>query len=337
MQVLIQDAVKASTKALRGAGVPDGHAQLQVDLLLEADLRGRPSHGLMRLPRVVERISNGVADPLATGEHHWKGNLLEVDGRNGLGPVVACAALDAMSKRVADAGVAVAAVRNNNHLGMLAWYAERAAREGQILLAMCTSEALVHPWGGRKAMLGTNPLAIGVPTASGPFVLDMATSLVSMGQIHDYALKGKSIPSNWALDADGEPTTDAAAAKLGSIAPFGEAKGYALGLALEVLIASLTRSAVGRDVVGTLDSTKACNKGDVFVLIDRGARPEVDELVAIYLDAIRDTGKEGSNVSVPGDRAQATRTRHLTEGEITLSDDVWTRIQNYAGIVGMLN
>src|SRR5699024_10323592 len=142
-------------------------------------------------------------------------------------------ALDTAMKRAKETGVVVVAIGNNNHLGMLASYAEHCAKQGYILIGVSTSEALVHPWGGKHAMLGTNPLTIGVPTDSKPFVLDMATSLVSMGKIHDYAQKNKPLKPGWALDAYGQPTVDAEMAKQGSIAPFGEAKGYALGLAIE--------------------------------------------------------------------------------------------------------
>lgn len=330
MLVSMDEARAAAMLALERVGVSRPYAQLQVELLLEADLRGRASHGLMRLPRVIERLQNGVANPKTAGQHHWRGNLLEVDGEHGLGPVVAVTALEALEQRVQTQGVAVAAIRNNNHLGMLAWYAERVAARGLVLIAMCTSEALVHPWRGRKGMLGTNPVAIGIPTAKEPFVLDMATSLVSMGQIHDHALRGQSIPPNWALDAAGEPTTDAAAAKEGSIAPFGEAKGYALGLALEVLIASLTASAIGRDVVGTLDSDRHCNKGDVFILIDPQKRPAVLESMSRYLDDVRNSGAPESPVAVPGDRALASRRRRLSEG-ISLSENTWRAICEFAG------
>lgn len=329
MIVPVSTAITASRAALRNAGVPPASAQLQVDLLIEADLRGRASHGLMRLPRIVERIHNGVADPLTTGIHIWRGNFLEVDGQRGLGPVVACSALDAMVAASSRQGIAVAAIRNNNHLGMLAWYAQRVAIQGLVLIAASTSEALVHPWKGRKAMLGTNPLAIGVPTASEPFILDMATSLVSMGQIHDYALRGVALSPHWALNADGNPTTDASAAKQGSIAPFGEAKGYALGLALEVLVTCLTASAIGTEVVGTLDSHKVCNKGDVFIVIDPGRRPEVAQQISGYLDAVRASGATANAVAVPGDRAMASRQNSLESG-ISLADDVWIRIQSLA-------
>lgn len=329
MLVPINIARRAAHTALLRVGVGVEAAELQVDLLLEADLTGRPSHGLMRLPRIVERIRSGVAHPTATGLHHWVGSFLNVDGQDGLGPVVACTALDSLIDASRRGGISIAAIRNNNHLGMLAWYARRVATRGLVLIAASTSEALVHPWGGRRAMLGTNPLAIGIPTASEPFVFDMATSIVSMGQIHDHALRGVDIPAHWALDAHGNQTTDPKAARAGSIAPFGEAKGYALGLALEVLVTALAGSAIGTDVVGTLDSTHRCNKGDLFIVIDPQGGGHVGEQLQAYLDAVRASGAQGKPVAVPGDRSARARAESLASG-VSLADDVWSGIQAMA-------
>lgn len=328
-ELIMPDNVRSvAERALLNAAVPPQSAQLQVDLLLEAELAGRASHGLLRLPRLVERIRNGVASATARGVHSWRGALLEVDGENGLGPVVAMAALDAAAEKLAQNGVTAIAIRNNNHLGMLAWYANRMTARGMVLLAFSTSEALVHAWGGRTAMLGTNPVAIGVPTAGEPFVLDMATSLVSMGQIHDHAQRGQPLAEGWALDAQGNPTTDAEAAKSGSIAPFGDAKGYALGLAIEMLVTSLAGAAIGRDVVGTLDSTQVCNKGDLFVLVDPGRQPGVAERISAYLDLVRASGG-ATRVAVPGDRARAARARSRAEG-VRLPAPLWQRLQSLA-------
>lgn len=304
-----------------------GHSQTQVDLLMEAELRGVPSHGLLRLPRIITRIENGVVDPEAVGSHDWKREaFLSVDGENGLGPVVAQAAITALSERVQRTGVAVAAIRNSNHLGMLGWYAETAALAGHTMIALTTSEALVHPWGGRQAMLGTNPIAIGIPTDGEPFMMDTATSIVSMGEIHDHANRGARIPDHWALDAAGNATTDAAAAKLGAIAPFGQAKGYALGLAFELLVTSLAGSAIGTAVKGTLDDTEPCSKGDVFILID-GPRPDLKA----YLDAIRtaEPAEGFAGVLIPGERGRACRAQRLTDG-VPLADELWATITSLA-------
>jgi L-2-hydroxycarboxylate dehydrogenase (NAD+) len=320
------EARDTATRALSKVA-PADHAATQIDLLLEADLRGVPSHGMLRLPRIIARIASGATDPASSGTHAWRGEaFLAVDGGRGLGPVVAERAIAVLSERVRRTGVAVAAISNSNHIGMLGYYAEKAARAGSTMIALTTSEALVHPWGGRQAMLGTNPIAIGVPTGGEPFMMDTATSVVSMGEIHDHANRGVPIPDHWAVDADGNPTTDPVAARGGAIAPFGQAKGYALGLAFEMLVTSLSGSAIGRDVRGTLDDTSVCSKGDVFILLD-GPRPDLQA----YLDSIRTAEPAAGfdRVLVPGERGRATKRQRLIEG-VPIADEVWTRIQQLA-------
>lgn len=330
VKLAVAEVKRQGLAALRAAGVPADHAETQLSLLLDAELRGVYSHGLLRLPRVIERIHNQVCDPRTTGRGTWKGDALyEVDGGRGLGPVVACHALDALCERARTTGVALAAVRNCDHLGMLAWYAQKIADRGLILIALTVSEALVHPWGGSRAMLGTNPIAIGVPARPDAFVLDMATSLVSMGKIHDHANRGLPIPAGWAVDAAGRPTTDAEAAKKGAIAPFGGAKGYGLGLGFELLVTALAGSAIGTDVVGTLDSTEPCNKGDVFIVIQ--PRTPSSALIDDYLQALRasPTIDPDRPVRIPGDRGRKAQGLRK-QGEIEVDGGVWARIEQLA-------
>lgn len=315
--------------ALQRAGVPADHARLQADLLLEAELRGVPSHGLLRISRIVSRLNNGVSDPKATGLHRWESDaFLSVDGQKGLGPIVASSAIDALLERAAKTGIAAAAITNSNHIGMLAWYAEQVALKGFSIIVLSTSEALVHPWGARKAMIGTNPISIGVPTADGPFVMDTATSVVSMGEIHDHAHRKSEIPQSWALDEHGEPTTDAEAAKRGAIAPFGQAKGYALGLAFELLVSGLAASAIGRDVHGTLDDDRICNKGDLFIVMP-GPRREL----AGYLQAIREMPPASGfdAVLIPGERGRACREERLRDG-VPVVGEVYQKLLQLAGV-----
>src|SRR5262245_19588619 len=121
--VMKEDAatIRNTLQAVLSAhGVPESFARIQTDLLLEAQMRGYASHGLLRLPRIIERIVNGVSSPVSNGAHTWSGtSLLSVDGERGLGPVVAVAALDALKERARRTGVAVGAIRNSNHIGML--------------------------------------------------------------------------------------------------------------------------------------------------------------------------------------------------------------------------
>jgi LDH2 family malate/lactate/ureidoglycolate dehydrogenase len=318
---------RLANAALLSVGVPHDHARMQAELLLEAELRGVPSHGLLRMERIIRRIANGVIDPQATGVHQWRrSNYLAVDGQCGLGPVVAHRALDAIKANAEETGIAVAAISNSNHLGMLGLYAERLATEGFTFVGLTTSEALVHPWGARKAMIGTNPIAIGLATGAGPFVLDTATSVTSMGAIHDHAHRKAKLPAGWALDADGEPTTDPEAAKTGALTPFGQAKGYGLGLAFELLVGSLAGAALGRDVRGTLDDTEQANKGDVFILI-RGP----DRNLETYLNDIRamEPAPGFDRVLIPGERGRACRASRMRDG-VPIADAVWETLQRLA-------
>lgn len=317
MKILGRAAEALAADLLEQRKVLTKHAFLQAHVLVEAELKGHPSHGLLRLPRILRRIERGLIDPATEGSAHWRSAaMLDVDGQQGLGPVIAAGALGHLLERATTTGVALAAIRNSNHLGMLAYYVEEIAARGCIGIAMSSSEALVHPHGGTRAMLGTNPIAIAVPTATRPLVLDLATSVVSMGKIHHYADKAMPIQQGWARDADGVETTDAARAKLGSLAPFGGAKGYGLGIAMELLVATLAGSALAPDVRGTLDAEFICNKGDVLIAIDARSSPDLLDRLSTYLDLIRNSSPADATqpVRVPGDGAAIRRDKALVDG-----------------------
>ena len=332
MLVAVEEVRKLAEGILLANGVPPDHARTQAGLFIEAEMRAIPSHGLLRLRRVIERIHAGLSVADTKGDQQWTArSFLSVDGQRGLGPVIAMAALDTIVPRAKEDGIAIAAIRNTNHLGALAYYAEDVANKGLTCIALTISEALVHPFGGRKAMIGTNPIAIGVPSSPHPMVLDMATGLVSMGKIHDHANRGAPIPLGWALDENGDPTTDASAAKKGAIAPFGGAKGYALGIAFEVLVASLAASAIGTEVKGTLDSVNVSNKGDLFIVIAPPHAQAAKALVTEYLDSIRAAAPADPEhpVLAPGDRAHKVRAQSEKRG-VYLDDGLWNDLQKLA-------
>lgn len=321
-------------RALRAHGADHDDAESQAVVLVEGDLRNQHSHGVRRLPVLIGRLGKGLLVSGGAPELSWITEaVLSVDGGRGFGPSVANAAVDAIGDRADSTGIALAAIRNSNHVGMLAPYVERLAQRGQIGLAFTTSEALVHAWGGAVAMVGTNPIGIAVPTAGEPLVLDMSTASSSMGKVLDHAARGQSIPLGWAVDASGAPTEDAAAAVQGAISPFGGAKGYALGVALEAFVATLTGTALGRSVLGTLDIDNVCSKGDVFLAVSlerlglSGALP----LLSAYLEEVRASTVDPSDpVVIPGDRARETRAERIEHG-IPLHSKVWTAVRELAG------
>jgi LDH2 family malate/lactate/ureidoglycolate dehydrogenase len=314
---------------LAALGVPGRDAVLQAEFLVEADLRGHLSHGIQRLPVIVGRLRAGLAVARAAPKIRWTASsFCEVDGAGGLGPVVGMRALEAAEGRARETGIAAAAVRDANHLGILAPYVEAAARRGVIAIALTTSEALVHPWGGARAVLGTNPIAVGIPADPNPFVLDMATGAISMGKVLAYRDAGRPLEPGWAVDAQGRPTTDAALAADGAISPFGGPKGYGLGLAFELLVSILSSTPLGEEIRGTLDVQWPSTKGDLFICLGLGALGLHDAAgrATMFLDALRNApSSPGSAVAIPGDRARATREQRLRDG-IELSMAAWERV-----------
>lgn len=333
-RIPLTEYLAVAGRALIRFGAPEAVARTQAEWLAEGDLRGHPSHGLRRLDVLVGRVRAGLIVPDAEPEVvRSAGSVLQVDGRDGFGPPTAIRALEQLAPIARETGVAVAAVRGAGHLGMLAPYVERLAADGLIGVATTTSEALVHPWGAAPAVLGTNPLAVAVPTATDPVVLDMATGQVSRGKVLDHAARSAPLPEGACVDAQGRPTTDPQAALDGAISPFGGPKGYALALVLELLVATLTRTALGTEVRGTLDTTDPVTKGDLLLALDPGAfGGGTPAALTAFLDTLRglDPAPGSAGVTVPGDRARAERARHAGRG-VPVHPDTWSLAVDLAG------
>lgn len=313
-----------ATAFLVAHGSPEWSARVQAAHLVEAELRGHPSHGLRRLIVLAGRIDSGLIDPGAEPQLEWVASAaLRVDGRRGFGPVAAHRAIDAVIERLPQTGTVAVSLHRTHHLGMLAPYVERLAEAGAVGIVLSSTEGLVHPWGGAGALVGTNPIGIGVPADGGDVVVDMSTGAVSAGKILDYRAKGMPLPDGWAVDAAGRPTTDAAAAAEGAISPFGGAKGYALGLAFGAAVGAVSGTAFGPDVHGTLDTEHETTKGDVIIALDAGLLAGADTRAALggYLGLLRASGTDG-RVAIPGDRARAERSRRLEDG-VEIATDIW--------------
>lgn len=315
-------------QALLSAGASDHEAHLQARLLLEAELRGHPSHGIRRLPLLLQRIGNGKAILGSEPTVEWTAeSVADIDGHNGLGAVIADVAVRATRQRAAVNGVALACVRRANHIGMLAPHVEQLASDDMIGLALTTSEALVHPWGGTRPLVGTNPIGIAMPAGDGDsFVLDMSTAAVSMGKILNHGERSLPLPDGWAIDASGQSTTEAGAVK--AISPFGGPKGFALGVAFELLVAVLTRTSMGTEVQGTLDADEPATKGDVFMAISLERLGLKDMLPAVneYLVELKQSSANpNAPVVIPGERAQTSKQQHLRDG-VQVTADVWHQV-----------
>ncbi len=236
-------------RALLASGVSERSAQSVTAALVAAEMDGEVGHGAARVPSYCGQARSGKVSGHATPEVTAVGSGgLRIDAKGGF----AYPALDVMSESLPElartCGVAAAAVTNSHHLGMAGYHSERLARAGVLGLVFSNSPGAMAPYGGTRAVFGTNPIGFAAPRSEGPpLVIDMGLSTVARGKIMVAARNGERIPEGWALDRDGEPTTDPEAAMDGTLLPIGGAKGSALALLVEVLAAALTGSHFGHE------------------------------------------------------------------------------------------
>lgn len=295
-----EDLIGFSVDVLRALQVPEDDAHTVARCLVEADLKGVGSHGVVRLPVYARRLAAGLVEPQPVLRVIGKpgGPLRLIDGGNGLGPVVGVFAMGQAIEAAKEYGIGAAVVRNSNHFGSAGYYVERAVEKGLIGVATSNAPPNMAPWGGKERFLGTNPLAVGVPSRRWrPLVLDMATSVVARGKIILAAEKGEPIPLGWAIDPEGNPTTDARAALLGAVLPFGGPKGSAISLLLDVLSGVLSGAAYGRHLKTLEDPVNRQNLGHFFLAIDPEWLMPMDE----FFDRIDDLiGQLRSSPPAPG-------------------------------------
>jgi LDH2 family malate/lactate/ureidoglycolate dehydrogenase len=273
-------------------GVPNDEAMLIVDNLVEADLRGVASHGVVRLPIYVQRIEDGGSNPRPKPQIVRQTRTTAVlDGDNGMGQIIGIRAMEIALEKASDGDCAFVSVRNSNHYGAASHYAEIAARRDMIGLSF-TIGGINHmtPWGGAEAILGNNPFAFAFPTRDGfPVVLDMACSVAARGKIIVAAKDGTPIPADWASGPDGVPTTDPIEALKGFVLPVGGPKGYALTLGIGLLSTMLSGAYFGSEVTHMYEQTTTPqNVGHLFGVLPISAFEDLDHYYDRMSKAIAD-------------------------------------------------
>ena len=233
-------------------GMPQEDAALLADSLVQADLWGHQSHGVLRLDWYRERILAGSmgarTEPQLVSD---AGSIAVIDGRDGVGQVLAKRAMEEAVARAGRHGIGAVAVRNSNHFGTAMYWTRIAARAGCIGFLSTNASPSMAPWGGRSKVLGNNPWSIAAPAGKrAPMILDLANTAVARGKVYLARQRGEPIPEGWALDADGRPTTDAQAAIDGIILPMAGHKGYAITVMMDVLSGVLTGSGFASGVHG---------------------------------------------------------------------------------------
>jgi LDH2 family malate/lactate/ureidoglycolate dehydrogenase len=260
-------------RLLAAHGVPEKDAAIIASCLVEADLRGVDSHGLLRLPGYLERVRHGLINPCPSlSPQHATPVAASLDGQNGFGFVVATRAMDEAIAMAREFGIGMVSVRRSTHFGMAASYLLQAINAGMMALVFTNASRAMPPWGGRDPLLGTSPFAAGAPGGRhAPFVLDMSPAVAARGKIRRAQRRGETIPPGYALDAQGRPTTDPAAALQGVVLPIGGPKGSGLAMLMDIFSGVFSGAGFAGDVGDQYkDFERPQNVGHFFLALKPG-------------------------------------------------------------------
>lgn len=314
MRLGLEEARELAFEALTAAGAGEACAASAAHALVAAEASGQKGHGLSRLASYCGQLRsgkvNGAAIPVI---ERLSRAVVAVDAGHGLAYPAIDLAIDAVAATTAEVGLCAAVIRRSHHFGQAGAHVEELARRGLVALAFGNSPKAMAVWGGRNPMLGTNPIAFACPTAEEPLVIDLALAVAARGKIVAAKTAGEAIPADWAVDAQGRPTTDPAAALSGALLPIGGAKGSALALMIEVLCGCVVGAAFGWEASSLFeDQGEAPNLGQLLIALDpqRLSGGAYGARMADLMAALQ--GEEG--VRLPGVRRLALRRRAQAEG-----------------------
>ena len=309
MHISVADARELAETFLEKSGMSPADAAIIADILLEAELRGRKTHGFIRLTGIKSRYEQGERTDIQVDKA--KGQCIRVNGGNQPGYLVAYRAMELAIERAKQSGSGIIGVYNTSHCGMAGYYVDMARKADIIGLLFADCLPRITPEGGTEAILGTNPIAVGIPSNTIPILFDMSTAAITNGDLLVAMREDQTIAEDLAFDAAGEPTTDADAALKGSVRPFGGHKGFGLALITQILAGALVNAA-------TIPPPGA-NYGLLVIAVDPTSfvpltqfKTEVDQLVARIKENRRETGV--TEILIPGERAYRQRETHLADG-----------------------
>lgn len=327
-RVLTLDEVEALAHgALASAGASDAAARAVARSTRLAERDGIRSHGLLYVPIYAEHLRCGKVDGAAVPSvGQTRPGAIRVDAAHGFAHAAIDAGWPAFTDAVRTSGIAALSVHRSYNCGVLGHHAERLASEGLVGLCFTHAPASIAPPGGRTPVIGTNPVALAVPHGAGGarLVIDQSASVVAKSEILLRQRMGEAIEPGWALDAEGNPTTDPAAALAGSMLPAGGHKGFGMGLIVEILAAALSGarlSAEASPFSGTAGGPPGT--GQFFIGIDPAAHAGAGFAAAMDRLAAAIEAQEGARL--PGSRRAANRRRIEAEG-VRVDDALLARI-----------
>ena len=317
-----------ASEILRSAGASRPAAEVTATALVDANLRGLDTHGLVLLRLYLPRLKSGTIDGQAKPEviKNLPGAVV-VDARNALGPYAATIATDLCCDKAESNGAAVALVRRSNHFGAASVYSERAVRRGCAAIVLSNSDPGLAPRGALGPILGTNPLAIAVPARPEEIApsLDIATSVVALGRVRAAARTGDRLPPGWAIGPDGEPTEDPELALAGSLLPFGEHKGFAFAFMIDTLTGCLSGARTSPSISADPVGLEPQHLGHFILAISvRAVGSMVDFLSCV--EALKDTVHRAERAEdvppflIPGEREARSAAERRTQIPIGSGD-----------------
>jgi LDH2 family malate/lactate/ureidoglycolate dehydrogenase len=338
-----QRLISAVADIFTAVGIAAADAQVVAADLVAADLEGIASHGVMLVPMYVERINKGSVSRRSAGEViSDRGGAMVIDAGNALGQLTSRQAVKLAVARAREIGLAAVAVRNGFHFGTAGRYARMMAEQNCVGIVLTNTRPLMPAPGGAEALVGNNPIAIALPSAGEfPVEADMALSATAMGKIRLAAAAGQPIPEDWAVDSQGHPTADAAAAIKGMLLPAAGPKGFGLAFVIDLLCGGLSDGAVGAEVRPLYgDAADPYRCSHFFLAIHAGHFPLGDR----FAERVRDQAmrvsrsKRGPGVErvyAPGELVWATR--QASEGVCRLDAPTMRSLVDTAAGVGVGN
>jgi LDH2 family malate/lactate/ureidoglycolate dehydrogenase len=271
MRIAENDLLDIAEDILVRLGEEKGNARIAAAALVSADMRGVNTHGINLLRLVSQRVAAGMLSiPTRVTTVRDDDTTAVLDGNDGLGQVAASHALRHCIGKAKRHGIGMVVLRNTNNVGALGHFTSAAAARDRVVSIITTNgNPSVAPYGAAEPFFGTNPISISVPSGEGrSLILDMSSSIVARGKIRLASLAGESIPAGWALDENGESTTDAKRALKGSLLSLGGPKGSGLALMIDVLSGVLSGSAYGRKLRSFHELEGATGVGACFITVD---------------------------------------------------------------------
>lgn len=316
MKLPIADLEDLVVRAFIAADTSQANAQSVARALVQAEVDGQKGHGLTRVPSYTQQARAKKVDGHAVPKVRTTGpGAVMVDAGGGFAYPAIDQAIALLPARASETGIAAAGITRSHHCGVLGRHVERLAEAGLVALAFANTPDAMAPWGGRRRLFGTNPIAFATPHQDAPpVVVDLALSQVARGKILSAAQKNEPIPEGWATDQDGQPTTDAKKALSGTLLPIGDAKGAALAFMVEVLAVTLTGANFSFEASSFFDDKGGPpGVGQFLIAINPDAFAGRDIFLA-RMAALSGAFEDNGEARLPGSRRVMLRTHAHRDG-----------------------